>query len=603
MTAVTLRMGRTIRLDKAGIRELAKELEGIVADALEGREGPIGIGSLGQYPFEVRAVDGSRRKLWILLRTIPSRDFRYFVSGGMGTAGKKPALIVNVNGSLDAEVIWKATNARSAHGFLYPILLHELTHAADIFAPPLGLSEDEAHDNPAYYNHPAELRAYMQEVVDELEGRFQYFDKLRGRFGHRGLEMFLNFSSTWKEVGPHWTAASRQKVLKAVYQALEDWRDREAARKVAAVCAMPGRVAQRYLEAKGKAKGQSFVPEYTKALKALEGGDGKPLRALAESIVKLVEGDGKRPEWMAALSTQKMNAVRHVYKGAQVYLMYASSVDSHPELIPSMLRDYGDWAKPLRTLELATALDDKVLEIKRGPFVVVPIPGVTKASADAALEALDEATSKLRTKCPKVLYGKVFFSNHLKKGKAAWYDVGTDTLALNVLAKKRFDDIFTIIHELGHRHEYKFLSSPGKIEYWNLSTMPEYEVIHFDAKLREQMADEFMSLVKLKALGKPMPDMSEALMWWIKSPHPIGDVRRLGGKFVMGEVDEKELRAAVKGKADASVRTDKVIRGPLHVTPYGATKPGENYADGFAHFVLGMDMPAELAAILAEELT
>jgi hypothetical protein len=362
------------------------------------------------------------------------------------------------------------------------------------------------------------------------------------------------------------------------------------------------RVASRFLQSKGKAKGQSFVPEYTKALKALEGGDGKPLRALAERLIQLVEADGKRPEWMTALSTQKMNAVRHVYKGAQAYLMYASSVESHPQLIPSMLRDYGDWAKPLRTLELATALHDKVLEIKRGPFVVVPIPGVTKASTDAALEALDEATSKLRSKCPKVLYGKVFFSNHLKKGKAAWYDGSTDTLALNVLAKKRFDDIFTIIHELGHRHEHKFLSQPAKIKYWNLSTQSEYEVIHFDAKLREQMADEVVSMVKLKALGKPMPDMSETLMWWLKSPHPTGVVRRLGGKFVTGEIDEKELHAAVKGKADGDVRTDKVIRGPLHVTPYGATKPGENYADGFAHFVLGMDMPPELAAILAEEL-
>jgi hypothetical protein len=365
---------------------------------------------------------------------------------------------------------------------------------------------------------------------------------------------------------------------------------------------MPARVARRFLDAKGKAKGQSFVPEYTKAMKALEGGDGEPMRALAERIIKLVEGDGKRPEWMAALSTQKINAVRRVYKDAQVYLMNASAVNEHPALLPSILRDVADMAKPLRTLELATVLGDEALEIKRGPFVIVPIPGVTKAQTDEALAALDEAVAKLRIKCPKVLYGKVFFSNHLAKGKAAWYEATSDTFSLNVLARKRFDDIFTIIHELGHRHEHKFLSKTARIQYWNLSTRKEYQIIHFDAKLREQMADEFLSLVKLKALGKPMPDMSEELMWWIKSPHPTGDVRRLGGKFVMGEIDEKELHAAVKGKADGDVMTDKVIRGPLHVTPYGGTKPSENYADGFAHFVLGMDMPAELAAILAEEL-
>jgi hypothetical protein len=131
-----------------------------------------------------------------------------------------------------------------------------------------------------------------------------------------------------------------------------------------------------------------------------------------------------------------------------------------------------------------------------------------------------------------------------------------------------------------------------------------YETIHFDAKLREQMADEVVSFAKLKALGTPLPSMSNELVLWLKSAHPHsqGDIPRLMTQFLKGEIDEKVLHSAAKGKADGDVMTDKVLHGPLAVTPYGGTSPKENYADGFAHFVLGMDMPPELAAILEDEV-
>jgi len=258
------------------------------------------------------------------------------------------------------------------------------------------------------------------------------------------------------------------------------------------------------------------------------------------------------------------------------------------------------WAKPLRTLELASSVSDDE-GIPRGPFTVIPIPGLTKAEIDGALSVLDAAVEKIRPKFSKVLYGKVYLSKHLKRGVAAWYDETSDSLSLNVAAKKRFDDVFTVIHELGHRHEKRFLNRENRTKFWDLSTRKTYEVIEFDAKLRGQMADEVVAMAKAKGAGHPMPAMSDTLVWWLKSPHPTGHIPKTTTKFLKGEIDEKALHAAVMGKHDAQVQTDKVLSGPLHVTPYGATNPGENYADGFAHFVLGKDMPAPLAAILADE--
>jgi hypothetical protein len=173
------------------------------------------------------------------------------------------------------------------------------------------------------------------------------------------------------------------------------------------------------------------------------------------------------------------------------------------------------WAKAIRTLEIVSAVGDEDIEVKHGPFTMIPMPGVTSKLAKAALDALDVATAKVKAKCARVLYGKLFVTTTMRKGVAAEYTRENDSLYLNVLAKKRFSDVFTIIHELGHRHDAKFLSDAGRKMYWALSTR-------------------------------------------------------------------------------------KVE--PLHVTPYGATKPGENYADGFAHFILGMDVPAELAAILEDEV-
>jgi hypothetical protein len=364
------------------------------------------------------------------------------------------------------------------------------------------------------------------------------------------------------------------------------------------------RVAFRYLEAKGKAKGLSLMPEFEKAVEKLETGDNGPILAFAEHVVSVIrEQSGK--DSTAGLSVQKVNAINRLGRAAQMLSrVYWDTVKAHPGLLASTVRDVKEWRKAIRTLEIASTLDDEGLEIKRGPFTVVPIPGLTKAEMEGALEALDAAAAKLQAKCPKVLYGKVFFSKHIQKGTSARYSPDQDVLALNVLAKKRFDDVFTIIHELGHRHEYKFLSKAGKTKYWDLSTRKVYERIHFDAKLREQMADEVVQLAKLKALGKVLPAPSENLVWWLKSPHPHqeGDVRTLTSRYLEGALDEKDLHAAITGTRDDSVLTDKVLHGPLHVTPYGGTKPGENYADGFAHFILGIDMPAELAAILADEL-
>ncbi len=359
------------------------------------------------------------------------------------------------------------------------------------------------------------------------------------------------------------------------------------------------RIIARYLASKGSG-GVRLVPDYTKALDALKGGNPKPLQEFARQTLKVIfpNEDFKPPDWYYGLGTAKRNAINGLQKDLNRYLMEVPLL-VRPEAIPSAVALAETWAKALRTLEIASVAIETE-EIQRGPFTVVAMPGVTLTRTSMALEALDEAVAKIRPKFPKVLYGKVFLSNHLDRKSAAWYVYMEDKFYLDVNASKRFNDVYTIIHELGHRHEHKFLSKANRAKFWALSTSKVFEKTLFDDKLRRQVAQEVIDLAKAKAIGRPLSKMSPDLLVWLKRQN-ARDVRPLVTQFLNGKISEDKVYQEIMGTEDVEVETGKLLHGPLAVTPYGATKPSENYAEAFAHYVLGMDMPQEFVSVLSEE--
>lgn len=106
------------------------------------------------------------------------------------------------------ELRWEGRKATElviyfSHGFsfdtleedVYSILLHEVTHLRDPFK----------HWGGGYYNNPREVRAYLQQIVDEVEG-------LKG-----DVQQLLDKSKTWKRVNRFWSFENRKRVLKTVY--------------------------------------------------------------------------------------------------------------------------------------------------------------------------------------------------------------------------------------------------------------------------------------------------------------------------------------------------------------------------------------------------
>jgi hypothetical protein len=113
---------------------------------------------------------------------------------------------------------------------LYSILIHELTHVAE---EPLRkrraptYSPDEAREkgegSSAYVNDPSEVRAFMQQIVDEVEHNAQdslLWEHLRqNRQGY--LDTVLALSTTWSIIEKRLTPSNRARILKSVYEMLD----------------------------------------------------------------------------------------------------------------------------------------------------------------------------------------------------------------------------------------------------------------------------------------------------------------------------------------------------------------------------------------------
>lgn len=95
-------------------------------------------------------------------------------------------------------------------GELYSVLLHEVTHIVEMAGNKVTESDHTRGLSRAEHtNHPLEVRAYMQQVADEVEG-----------FGN--FREGLHASPTFRGIRRHLTEANRRLLVRGVYR---HWRD------------------------------------------------------------------------------------------------------------------------------------------------------------------------------------------------------------------------------------------------------------------------------------------------------------------------------------------------------------------------------------------
>lgn len=238
---------------------------------------------------------------------------------------------------------------------------------------------------------------------------------------------------------------------------------------------------------------------------------------------------------------------------------------------------------------------------QHGSFEVTPM-GVSKAQVQDVLAALDEVSRAVHSKFPNLLYGKVFITKVLPKSHLALASYVDDVLYISTKAKDDVGSVYALCHELGHRFEKKFWSNKSqRARFMELSTASEYESIDFNSKLRKQLTEEFLESLHDRAAGRPVKAPSYSLSQLLKErmADDLAAMRSLSVKAIQGDSKaEVELAALVEGSRDLTVKTDKIIRGPLLVTSYGAKSWVENFAEAFAHLVLGKTLPPEIAEVM-----
>lgn len=227
-------MSRSIALDKEAVRALAARLQADIGKWVLGREHlregmlvvPSGLlrrVSPEGVSFDLTDVKGAPRRVYVRVTTVIAPGPEFISTGGFGTYVDTglPVVELGLNVRLGEDAIWRQTK----HGDwiareIYQVLLHELTHAADVirsYRRPM--SRTEAGDDLAVYlNEPSEVAAYLQEVLHEIEHLLpNHALKLKHHFGaSKAASMVLGMSSTWAWAAPYWTPKNRRKVAKAV---------------------------------------------------------------------------------------------------------------------------------------------------------------------------------------------------------------------------------------------------------------------------------------------------------------------------------------------------------------------------------------------------
>ncbi len=184
----------------------------------------------------------------IVINAVESKGKWASVLGGsLGHSGKTAILQLNLNGALSAaeylseeplkkrfQPLHSCTYETCVPYGLYSIMIHELTHAADMVFPhaPINYYHRGPHGEVvdlnmgAYINDPLEVRAFMQQVADEVL-RYAKNDALRPHIekhkdpNQKLIDLTLKLSTTWKLIEAHLSPANKARILKGVYDRLD----------------------------------------------------------------------------------------------------------------------------------------------------------------------------------------------------------------------------------------------------------------------------------------------------------------------------------------------------------------------------------------------
>lgn len=238
---------RPIPINKEDIRHLVERdlVPGILrwAKRQTAQDRPIGNErEIAEGTLFVTVADGSTSKpVYVRVHAkATAKPYAAVLGGALGTAGRHTVIEVYLNGAMTPadiasekrqQPLSSCTHETCLPYGLYNVLIHEVTHAAEVnlgdaeYDP----SKAESEGYADYVNDPAEVRAFMQEVVDDAVRNaerkdlpFRTLAKRAPNPNQRFIELLLKLSTTWGQVSKEMTATNQRRILTAVYTALDE---------------------------------------------------------------------------------------------------------------------------------------------------------------------------------------------------------------------------------------------------------------------------------------------------------------------------------------------------------------------------------------------
>lgn len=221
-------------------------------------------------------------------------------------------------------------------------------------------------------------------------------------------------------------------------------------------------------------------------------------------------------------------------------------------------------------------------EFDHGPWRIVNKFGFSVTEYSEPLSVLDMASERVRAKgFGNLLYGKVFLESVVSHpGVAGEYFKANDTVALSVDARGRHSDVFTMVHELGHRRWNQHVSA---------SVQERYEDLYAAGGLTlEQRQDIFQALVKGEfrpgAARRFLHDKTLPVAEYLKeigvSPKHYWQAYSEGQPYVEKQI----VRPSQRYVRLKSWRVETV-------SDYAGTNVQEDFAETFATYVFNQPIP------------
>ena len=224
-------------------------------------------------------------------------------------------------------------------------------------------------------------------------------------------------------------------------------------------------------------------------------------------------------------------------------------------------------------------------KIPHGPYIIVNNFGFRPEEFAEPLRTLDAATEAIEG----AGFGYAAYGEVLLQATGTWagmYRAGTDDIQLNVMARKRFDTVYTLVHELGHRVWHKRLSKEQRDAYED-AYVGKAEPITLAQRELFWEALEGSDFDPKRARGTIAKGLQGVF-----SEYWRDRVKVTLPPTVKGVAENREM--FYRGFVLPKTRYYFINReGIDSVTDYGASRVEEDFAEVFAHFCLGKPLTSD----------